>query len=76
VSLLRFELQIFRLPGKGGFSTRPPGTTSSLIIWVEVYVASILPPFREKGQQPGKGEQERWPRLERKRELCHRRGEA
>jgi hypothetical protein len=35
-----FELQIFRLPGKGGFSTRPPGTTSSLIIWVELYAAS------------------------------------
>jgi hypothetical protein len=30
-----FELQISRLPGKGGYSTRPPGTTSSLIIWVE-----------------------------------------
>jgi hypothetical protein len=23
----RFELQISRLPGKGGYSTRPPGTT-------------------------------------------------
>jgi hypothetical protein len=30
-----FELQIFRLPGKGGYSTRPSGTTSSLVIWVE-----------------------------------------
>jgi hypothetical protein len=30
-----FELRIFRLPGKGGYSTRPSGTTSSLIIWVE-----------------------------------------
>ncbi len=30
-----FELQIFRLPGKGGYSTRPPGTTDSLAIWVE-----------------------------------------
>jgi len=31
-----FELpiQISRLPGKGGYSTRPPGTTSSLVIWV------------------------------------------
>jgi hypothetical protein len=36
-----FELQIFRLPEKGGYCTRPPGTTSSLIIWVEVYVASV-----------------------------------
>jgi hypothetical protein len=36
-----FELQIFRLPGKGGYSTKPPGTTNSLIIWVEVYVASV-----------------------------------
>ncbi len=39
----RFELQISRLPGKGGYSTTPPGTTNSLIIWVEleVYVASV-----------------------------------
>jgi hypothetical protein len=29
---LRFELQIFRLPGKCGYSTRPPGTTSSLVL--------------------------------------------
>jgi hypothetical protein len=37
----RFELQIFRLPGKGGYSARPLGTTRSLIIWIEVYVASV-----------------------------------
>jgi hypothetical protein len=37
----RFELQISRLPGKGVYSTRPPGTSDSLIIWVEVYVASF-----------------------------------
>ncbi len=37
----RFELQIIRLPGKGGYSARPLETTSSLIIWVEVYVASV-----------------------------------
>ncbi len=30
-----FEMQISRLPGKGGYSTRPSGTTSSLVIWVE-----------------------------------------
>jgi hypothetical protein len=36
-----YELQIFRLPGKGGYSTRPLGTTSSLIIWVESYFASV-----------------------------------
>ncbi len=30
-----FELQISRLPGKGGYSTRPPGTTNSQVIWVE-----------------------------------------
>ncbi len=30
-----FELQISRLPGKCGYSTRPSGTTSSLVIWVE-----------------------------------------
>jgi hypothetical protein len=30
-----FELQISRLPGKGGYSTRPSGTTSMLVIWVE-----------------------------------------
>jgi hypothetical protein len=32
---LLFELQIFRLPGKGGYFTRPLGTTSSLVICVE-----------------------------------------
>ncbi len=37
----RFEQQIISLPGKGGYSTRPPGTTSLLVIWVEVYVASV-----------------------------------
>jgi hypothetical protein len=36
-----FELQIFRLPGKGGYSARPAGTTNSLIIQVEIYVASV-----------------------------------
>ncbi len=36
-----YELQIFRLPGKGGYSIRPLGTTSSLIIWVESYFASV-----------------------------------
>ena len=36
----RFELQISRLPGKGGYSTRPSGTTSSLII-LGVKVASV-----------------------------------
>ncbi len=35
IGLPWFELQIFRLPGKGGYSTRPSGTTISLIIWVE-----------------------------------------
>ncbi len=29
-----FELQFSRLPGKGGYSTRPSGTTSSLVILV------------------------------------------
>jgi hypothetical protein len=29
-----FELQISRLPGKGGYSTRPSGTTSSVVILV------------------------------------------
>ncbi len=29
-------LQIFRLPGKGGYSTRHLGTTSLLIIWAEL----------------------------------------
>jgi hypothetical protein len=29
-----FELQISRLPGKGGYSTRPSGTTNSLVILV------------------------------------------
>jgi hypothetical protein len=32
VPALRLELQISRLPGKGGYSTRPSGTTSSLVI--------------------------------------------
>ena len=51
---LRFELQIFRLPGKAGYSTRPLGTTSSLIIWVEVYVASVtyLPPMARRVNSP------------------------
>jgi hypothetical protein len=35
VPALRLEQQIFRLPGKGGYSTRPIGTTGSLIIWAE-----------------------------------------
>jgi len=30
VPALRPELQIFRLPGEGGYSTRPLGTTNSL----------------------------------------------
>ena len=29
-----FELRISRLPGKGGYSTRPSGTTSSVAILV------------------------------------------
>jgi hypothetical protein len=45
-------MQIFRLPEKDGFSTRPLGTTRSLIIWVESYVASMihhrLRPYRER----------------------------
>jgi hypothetical protein len=41
VPALRLDLQISRLSGKGDYSTRPSGTTNSLIIWVEVYVASI-----------------------------------
>ncbi len=28
---LRFELETFRLPGKGGYSTRPPGFTGNLV---------------------------------------------
>jgi hypothetical protein len=66
-----FELQIFRLPRKGGYSTRPLGTTHSLIIWVEVYVASVtcFPPYREKGVQLGKEGQERGLRRERRKEL-------
>jgi hypothetical protein len=51
-----FELRIFRLPGKGGYSTRPLGTTNSLIIWVEVYDASVTyfpPTERKKGVQHG-----------------------
>jgi hypothetical protein len=54
----RFELQIFRLPGKGGYSTRPPGTTESLIIWVEVYVASVTyfpPTERGSAGRGGRG---------------------
>jgi hypothetical protein len=51
-----FELQMSRLPvpGKGGYSTRPPGTTSSLIIWVEVYVASVtyFPPTERGVNSP------------------------
>jgi hypothetical protein len=49
-----FELQISRLPGKGGYFTRPPGTTSSLIIWVEVYVASVtyFPPTERVVNSP------------------------
>jgi len=43
VLALRLELQISRLPGKGGYFTRLSGTTSSLVIWVGmgVKVASI-----------------------------------
>jgi hypothetical protein len=46
-----FELQISRLPGKGGYSTRPPGTTSSLVSWFGVKVASVtyFPPTEERG---------------------------
>jgi hypothetical protein len=46
-----FELLIFRLPGQGDYYTRPLGTTSSLIIYVVVYVASITyfsPLWRER----------------------------
>jgi hypothetical protein len=32
--VLRLEQQILRLPGKGGYSTRPP-------VWVEVCVAFV-----------------------------------
>jgi hypothetical protein len=73
---LRFKLQIFRLPGKGDYSTRSLRTISFLITWVEVYVASVtyFPPYGEKGQQLGKEGQERELRWERKRELCDRRG--
>jgi hypothetical protein len=64
---LRFELQIFRLPGKGGYSIRPTGTTSSLIIWVEVYGASVTreyivganeilrKPYRALAERKGQG---------------------
>ncbi len=46
-----------------------------MIIWVEVYVASITyfppPPLRrEKGEQLGKEGQERWLHWERRMELC------
>ncbi len=34
-------MRILRLAGKGDYSTKPLGTTSSLIIWIEVYVASV-----------------------------------
>jgi hypothetical protein len=67
-----FELQIFRLPGKDGYSTRPLGTTSSLIIWVKSYVASVTGfPLteREKGVELRKEGQERWIHRERKMEL-------
>jgi hypothetical protein len=40
----RSELKIFRLPGKGGYSTRPLGTTNSLIIWVERCLPSVTMP--------------------------------
>jgi hypothetical protein len=56
---LRFELQIFRLPGKGGYSIRTLGTTSSLIIWdfwVEVYVASALQREESTVRKGGAGE--------------------
>jgi len=56
----RFELQIFRLPGKGGYSTGPPaGTTHSLIIWVEVCVASVtyFPPTEREGSTARTGGQ-------------------
>jgi hypothetical protein len=54
----RFELQISRLPGKGGYSTRPSGTTRSLIIWVEVYVASVtyFPPTEGSTARIGRSE--------------------
>jgi len=50
----RFELQIFRLPVKGGYSTRSPGTTNSLIFWIEVYVASVtyFPPTERGVKSP------------------------
>jgi hypothetical protein len=49
-------------------SIRPLGTTNSLIIWVKSWrcIRPILPPYREKGQQPGKEGQERRPRWERR----------
>ncbi len=72
---LRFEPYISRLKGKGGYSTRLPETTSSLLIWVEINIASVTyfpPTEREKGVhsvQLGKEGQER--RLRRERmELC------
>ncbi len=46
-----FELWICRLPGKGGCSTRPLGTTSSVIIWVEVCVASVTIALFQDGSQ-------------------------
>jgi hypothetical protein len=59
VPALRLELQISRLPGKGGYSTRPSGTTSSLVIWVESEgcIRHILPPYGERvGSTAGRGE--------------------
>ncbi len=58
---LWFELQIFRLQGKGGYSTRTPGTTNSLLIcWDLCCIRHKLPPTEgEKGQQLGKEGQEK-----------------
>ncbi len=47
---MRFELQFSRLPGKGG-STRPQGTTSSLIIWLRF----MLHPSHREGSTARKG---------------------
>ncbi len=68
-----FEPQIFRLPGKDGYSIRPLGTTSSLKIWVESYVASVTgfpPTEREKGLELGQEGRVR------KMELCGRGGKS
>jgi hypothetical protein len=73
----RFELQIFILPAKGGYSTRPPWTTSSLIIWVEVYVASVtyfLPTERRVNSPERRGR--RGGSTGRVRGSCDRRGEG